>query len=293
MHTILKRTPVFMAVIMVLTALLLGGCFRKHIESAPPVKRPAPQPTAVQEPAPAPEEAPAPVAEAPAEAAANTPDIVEETYVVDAPDNKALPQVEEVELGAAEAEPLAGEATTEAPMETPAETASAMEAAAEPAEGAAAEAAPVEEKAVEADVEQAGVVAEEGVISESAVMAEATAKSEPMAESEAMAEPEPETKTFINPEDEVVDVVEDHTPVAAGEMHYIQVGAFSKSANAETVQADLIDQGYDVTVTMSTKGLYLVRVGGYAEEAGAREALEELKKQFPTSYLVKWDPAAK
>lgn len=280
MHTILKRTPVFVAVIMVLTALLLGGCFRKHIESAPPVKRPAPQPTAVQEPAPAPETAPEPVADAPAEAAAKNPDIVEETYVVDAPDNEALPQVEEVELGAPEPAPMAGEAAEEPAMEKAAETAPAME--------TAAEAAPVEEKAVEAAAEpQAGAVAEEGVISESAVMAEATAKSEPMAE------PAPENKTFINPEDEVVDVVEDHTPVAAGGMHYIQVGAFSKSANAETVQADLIDQGYDVTITMSTKGLYLVRVGGYAEEAGAREALEELKKQFPTSYLVKWDPAAK
>jgi len=279
MHTILKRTPAFLAVAMVLTALLLGGCFRKHIESAPPVRRPAPQPTAVEEPAPAPEAAPQAAAAAPAEAAPANPDVVEETYVVDAPSNKALPQVEEADLGAPEPEPMAGEAAEEAP----AEAAPAMESAAAPAEQAA-PAAPVEEKAVEPAASEAA--AESGTVSESAVMNEATAKPAPMKDATA------ETKTFVNPEDEVVDVAEDHAPVSAGEMHYIQVGAFSKSVNAEKVKDGLIAQGYDAAITMSTKGFYLVRVGGYAEETGAREVLTKLKEQFPTSYLVKWDPAA-
>lgn len=97
------RTPILLALAMILAALLMGGCFRKHIVSTPPSKRPTP--TVRAEPM----EQPAPKDE--------TPEIIEETYVVDGPENEPIVNVKEgnldeepapmVEARPAEAAPVA------------------------------------------------------------------------------------------------------------------------------------------------------------------------------------------
>lgn len=80
------KSTIFFVLVMAATALLLTGCFRKHIVSSPPAKRPA------QETAPAPK--PEVVMEE------QKLEVIEETYVVDAPEEGAAPapKVEEGEL---------------------------------------------------------------------------------------------------------------------------------------------------------------------------------------------------
>jgi DedD protein len=99
--------------VAVLGLTLLTGCFRKHIESTPPpgatpATRVGPTPATKAEPAPeaSPEAAPAPAAED------RTPGVIEETYVVDAPEPENPPKapVEEADL-AAEPAPAKAEAS--------------------------------------------------------------------------------------------------------------------------------------------------------------------------------------
>ena len=253
MEKFLKKTPVILALIVMAATLLMGGCFRKSINTAPPAKHPAAR------------ETPAPVDTAPAEVTEEqvkeSAEIIEETYEVDAVEETVLPQVAEDELGD---DALVVEETVviEKVETTVIETTETVTA----------------ESAAE-------VTKEEVIVAATAPAAEAVAQ--PVAE-KAASEPS------VAPENEVVDVDDAPEFMTGGKMYYVQVGAFSKSVNAENVLKDVIAQGFEGSkITMSTKGLYLVRVGGFTNKTGAKEALEKLKEAFPSSYIVKWDPAAK
>ena len=84
------------ALAAVLSLALLGGCFRQHIETTPPGATPATPRTQPVEAAPEPAPAPAAKVEEPAV-------VIEETYVIDAPqpDAQAAPKsaVKEADLG--------------------------------------------------------------------------------------------------------------------------------------------------------------------------------------------------
>ena len=83
--------------VAVIGLTLLTGCFRKHIESSPP---PGATPATRVGPTPATTDKRAPE---PAQATEDkTPGVIEETYVVDAPEEAAKPEaaVEEADLGA-------------------------------------------------------------------------------------------------------------------------------------------------------------------------------------------------
>lgn len=285
MQNFLKNKTVFLALALLAATLLMGGCFRKSISNAPPVKQPATRPEAA---------APVVVEESAEESAETRPGVIdetyeldaEETYELDAVDEVPLPEVDEGDLGddtalAEEAapEPSAAEPTAEAePVAEPMAADEAGPVGAE--EPAATEVAP---ESTPAEVTDPAPVAAEPV---------ATAATEPTPEPEPVAEES--TPEFIDPEEEVVEVNDGPEFMVGGEAYYLQVGAFSVSANAEKVLADLIAQGYEGSiVTMSQKGYYLVRAGSFTDRAGAAEALKEVKKQFPGSYIVKWNPAAK
>jgi|GEM_PF-2328764 len=267
MQKFLKNTPVILALIIMTATLLMGGCFRKSINTAPPAKHPAAR------------ETPAPVYTAPAEVTEEqvkeSAEIIEETYEVDAVEETVLPQVAEDELG--DDSIVVEETVVIEKIETTViETTEAVT----PKTGAAAEATPT----VTAE-SAAEVTKEEVIVAATAPAAEAAA--EPVAEKAAIA-------PSVAPENEVVEVDDAPEFMTGGKMYYVQVGAFSKSINAENVLKDVIAQGYEGSkITMSTKGLYLVRVGGFTNKTGAKEALVQLKKAFPSSYIVKWDPAAK
>ncbi len=97
----ITRKVLFLTTLLTLSALVLSGCFRKHIESAPPARRPAT--TAATTPAPAPK--PTVVEE--------TPVLIEETYIVDAPEEAATPVVK-IEEDDLDAEPAAATIEEEA-----------------------------------------------------------------------------------------------------------------------------------------------------------------------------------
>ncbi|QJB55851.1 SPOR domain-containing protein [Pseudodesulfovibrio sp. zrk46] len=83
------------AVTLTVMCLMLAGCFRKHITSAPPARRPASDTSA-----PAPKVPVVVEGETAPEAEPEAAVVIEETYVVDAPAeaSAAAPKVEEGEL---------------------------------------------------------------------------------------------------------------------------------------------------------------------------------------------------
>ncbi|WP_319541126.1 SPOR domain-containing protein [uncultured Pseudodesulfovibrio sp.] len=90
----MKKSILILSILTVST-LLLSGCFRKHIESAPPAKQPARQATTAPTTAPTP--APVKVDE--------QSGIIEETYIVDAPAEAAV-QPADIDEGNLAEEPL-------------------------------------------------------------------------------------------------------------------------------------------------------------------------------------------
>lgn len=97
MYKTMFRTCVCVLALAVMTALVFTGCARKHVVSSPPAKQPA----TGFEPAPKPK-----VVE-------DTPEPLEENYVVDAPAEEAKP-VPAVQEGDLDAEPVAEEAAEKA-----------------------------------------------------------------------------------------------------------------------------------------------------------------------------------
>ncbi|QGY39342.1 hypothetical protein GM415_04145 [Pseudodesulfovibrio cashew] len=98
---------------LALAALVLGGCFRKHIVSTPPSTRST-------QPAPAAEARPAQQPEVKEE----TPEVIEETFVVDAPEIEAPAPLKEGDLGE-ESLPAAEAAQPAVPSEPSTKTVSA------------------------------------------------------------------------------------------------------------------------------------------------------------------------
>ncbi len=117
------KTLMCILAILAMTALAFSGCARKHIVSSPPAQKPA---TGV-EPAPK----PAVVEEAPV--------VLEDNYVVDAPDEEQPPRAK-VEEGSLDDEPIPAPTPTEAaaPITAP-EVAPATAPAAAPAAAVATE----------------------------------------------------------------------------------------------------------------------------------------------------------
>lgn len=74
------KKSILLLTVLATSVLMLSGCFRKHIESAPPVKQPARQVEVT--PAPAPQKL------------EGQSEIIEETYVVDAPAEAAAQPVD-------------------------------------------------------------------------------------------------------------------------------------------------------------------------------------------------------
>ena len=156
MHIFLKDSghrkfgrPSLIAVLLtVAMTVALSGCFRKKIESSPPNRRPVV--TA---------KAPEPKASAPVVVEAEKkPDLIEETYVVDAPEQPQAIRVQEGELGEEPVVDLAIEGADPGPTANTAEPAETGTQPTEPepevAKASMAEAAATEPET--ADVEEMG-----------------------------------------------------------------------------------------------------------------------------------------
>ncbi|WP_207260801.1 SPOR domain-containing protein [Desulfovibrio sp. Huiquan2017] len=254
----MKKTILALAVLTV--ALILSGCFRKHIESAPPVKQPAQTQTAPAE-RPIIEETHVVAEEKPLDGP------VEEVYEVDAAKQagKQAPAVGETEL-AEEPLPDADQLKREA------------EAAAAQGAPPATEAAERAEQAAQATPAPAATPVP--AVATAPAAAAQTAKPLPPA----------------NPEDEVVgigDVGEASGATAAstlapGGPYYVQVGAFSDVENANRALERLIADGYKGSVLVKTdEGLFRVQAGSFPDEATAGAALEKLKADYPKGFVLK------
>ena len=96
---------------------------------------------------------------------------------------------------------------------------------------------------------------------------------DPNLESEPESEPEPEYQPRAEPESQ---------PTYS---FYVQVGAFGVKSNANALRDKIENSGIRVRVS-SSDGMNYVQVGPYASEALAREAMKDLKSDFPKMMLV-------
>lgn len=103
-------TSLFLCVLAALLILMVGGCGRKHIVSSPPAQQPAKQAEAKKPSKP--------------EAAQDKPGLIEDTYVVDAPEETAPSAT--IKEGELEEEPLGIPTTTDATAAAGAGTAAAV-----------------------------------------------------------------------------------------------------------------------------------------------------------------------
>ncbi|MEZ7198247.1 SPOR domain-containing protein [Pseudodesulfovibrio karagichevae] len=242
------KKSILALVMLAATALVLGGCFRKHIESAPPVKQPARQSQAAE------------------------PPVIEETYVVgeekplDAPIDEVYevdaakqagtggPAVGEADLAEEplpDADQLKHEAETAAAQGTPPATEPTVKPTAKTTVSAA-EPAPVRAPANPED-EIVGI-GDEGD------MPGATRADTPAAA----------------------------PTMAAGGPYYVQVGAFSDEKNANRALERLIADGYKGSVVVKTdEGLFRVQAGSFPDEATAGAALDKLRTDYPKGFVLK------
>ncbi|WP_419786317.1 SPOR domain-containing protein [Pseudodesulfovibrio sp.] len=124
--THIHRNILTTTVLALFGLLLLGGCFRQHIESTPPGATPATRPGTASASSARPAAAPKVVNDSNA-ATARTKEpssVIEETYVVDAPKDTVAPapKIEEEDLAAepAPAKPVAAAPAQVAPAAVPA-----------------------------------------------------------------------------------------------------------------------------------------------------------------------------
>jgi len=77
-------------------------------------------------------------------------------------------------------------------------------------------------------------------------------------------------------------------PAASSGNHWVQVGAFKESRNAEGLARKLRSEGYAVQVTRVTRDepLHVVRVGGYPDRSRAVAAREELQGKGQTGFVT-------
>ncbi|XXJ18293.1 SPOR domain-containing protein [Desulfovibrio caledoniensis] len=245
---------IILALAVLTTAVLvLGGCFRKHIESAPPVKQPARTVTASE------------------------PPVIEETYVVgeEKPLDEPIDEVYEVDAAkqAGTKAPAVGEADlAEEPLPDADQLKREAEAAA--AQGAPPTVEPVAKPAAEPAVKEAAST----VTQPAPVRAPANPEDEVVGISD-VAGADASTRA-AEPATAPV--------VAAGGPYYVQVGAFSDEQNANRALARLIADGYKGSVMVKTdEGLFRVQAGAFPDEATAGAALNKLKADYPKGFVLK------
>ena len=245
----MKKTILALAVLTA-AALVLGGCFRKHIESAPPVKQPAQTVEAAE------------------------PPVIEETYVVgeEKPLDGPIDEVYEVDAAkqAGTKPPAVGEADL---AEEPLPDADQLK---REAEAAAAQGTP---QTTEPAAEQAVKPAAAQTMSAEAKPAPVQAPANPEDEVVGIADVAGADSAAAAPATKVV---------AAGGPYFVQVGAFSNRENANRALARLIEDGYKGSVMVETdEGLFRVQAGSFPDEATAGAALDKLKADYPKGFVLK------
>ncbi|OIQ50307.1 rare lipoprotein A [Pseudodesulfovibrio hydrargyri] len=252
----MKKTILALAVLTA-AALVLGGCFRKHIESAPPVRQPAKQ----AETAP--------------------PPVIEETYVVgdEKPLDEPIDEVYEVDAAkqAGTKPPAVGEDDL---AEEPLPDADQLK---REAEAAAAQGTP---PAVEPPAQQAV---------EPTVKADAKPAASTVAEPAPVRTPTNPEDEIVGIGDVAgtdgatrADTPAATPAVAAGGPYYVQVGAFSDEKNANRALQRLIADGYKGSVMVKTdEGLFRVQAGSFPDEATAGAALDKLRTDYPKGFVLK------
>lgn len=73
--------------------------------------------------------------------------------------------------------------------------------------------------------------------------------------------------------------------VPSGELYRVQTGAFSKRANADSLEAKLKKDGFD-TYMVVADGLYKVQVGAYSKKANADSMAAKLKAKGYETYIT-------
>ena len=72
--------------------------------------------------------------------------------------------------------------------------------------------------------------------------------------------------------------------------YYVQVGAFSQAENARATHDMLVRQGYSGSRILAVKTgaggtLHVVKAGVFAQRGAAEQALQRLRRQFPSSFI--------
>jgi len=244
----MKKIIQAMAVLAV-AAFALCGCFRKHIESAPPVRQPVRTQPAHQ-----------PVIEETHEVGDEKPldGPVDEVYEVDAAKQAGTetPAVGETDLAE---EPLPDAAQ----LKREAESAAAQET----------------DQAAEQAIDQAAVTPAAAQPAPPAAAPAATP---------AAPTTNPEDEVVGIGDVRQTPGADDAEAAAASGPYYVQVGAFSDMENADRALKRLIADGYKGSVMIKTdEGLFRVRAGSFPDEAAAGAALEELRADYPNGFVLK------
>ncbi|WP_372774834.1 SPOR domain-containing protein [Mangrovibacterium sp.] len=72
-----------------------------------------------------------------------------------------------------------------------------------------------------------------------------------------------------------------------GSSFFVIIGSFSSVENANKYKQELIPQGFNPIVLHSETGYYRVCVNSYAEEASARQRVNQIRSDFP-KYADTW-----
>ena len=68
---------------------------------------------------------------------------------------------------------------------------------------------------------------------------------------------------------------------------YVQVGAFSSRANADSVADKLKQSGYQAIIKSGKNGNYVVQTGGYSSRGKAESVRDALKNNFAGAFVVR------
>lgn len=76
------------------------------------------------------------------------------------------------------------------------------------------------------------------------------------------------------------------TQTPSDQLYRVQVGAFSKQANANALNSELSKKGYDTLIVKANDGLYKVQVGAYAVKSNAINMETKLIKDGYVTYIT-------
>lgn len=126
-----------------------------------------------------------------------------------------------------------------------------------------------------------------------------TLKSEQSTETD-VAEKKPIPKKTVSPDiknsvQPAKQIAQDRPPLEIKPAYRIQLGAFSRRENAETLAEQYEKRGYSVIVVENQRessSLYIVRVGSYGSYNEAKQAYENMKQRYPSvdGYVTKVSP---